>query len=152
MVNFLIDKPFKKKVNPDILEKAAIIAINAAKPTLDCDLSIAVRSDAELQKLNLEYLGIDAPTDVLSFESGEMDPGTDRIYLGDIIISYERAALQAKNAAHPIDNELQLLVVHGVLHLLGYDHGAVEEKEEMWHLQSEILDRLGTILNKLPED
>jgi probable rRNA maturation factor len=152
MVNFLIDRTWRKKVNPVLLEKAAITALKSEKPPIDCDLTIAIRNDIELQKLNLEFLGIDAPTDVLSFESGEIDPGTGRIYLGDIIISYDRAALQAKNAGHPVDNELQLLVVHGALHLLGYDHGTTDEKQKMWQLQGEILDQLDCVLNKLPDD
>lgn len=152
MVNFLIDKPFKKVVKPELLEKTVVNVLEFAESSEDYDLTIAIRNDAELHKLNLEFLAVDAPTDVLSFGSDEVDPETGRNYLGDIIISYDRAALQANNAGHPIDNEIQLLVVHGVLHLLGYDHDTLENKQKMWRLQAEILNQLGCVLNKLPED
>ena len=74
------------------------------------------------------YLGIDGPTDVLSFPASEMDPETGVHYIGDILISIPRAQAQADAAGHPLEAEVQLLVVHGVLHLLGHDHAQAEEK------------------------
>ena len=116
----------------------------------ECDLTLVIGSDDQLQELNRQYLGIDAPTDVLSFQADELDPETGRRYLGDVIISYPRAQAQAQAGGHAASAELQLLVVHGVLHLLGHDHGAPAEKEAMWALQAEVLQRLGCAISSPP--
>ena len=100
-------------------------------------------SDARLHELNLNYLGVDAPTDVLSFPATETDPETGAHYIGDILISIPRAQAQASAAGHPLESEVQLLVVHGVLHVLGHDHAEPEEKGRMWKAQAEILESLG---------
>ena len=121
----------------------------AARTTLeeqsapDGDITIVLSDDRQLHDLNREYLGIDAPTDVLSFPASESDPETGASYLGDIIISVERAESQARAAKHELKSELQLLVVHGVLHLLGHDHAEAGEKARMWAAQAEVLKRLG---------
>lgn len=107
------------------------------------DMTILVADDRKLHALNLQYLGIDRPTDVLSFPSGDTDPQTGKTYLGDVIISQEQAAAQAEKGGHPLTSEMQLLTVHGILHLLGYDHGTPGEKKKMWHIQGEILRELG---------
>ncbi|HRQ31500.1 MAG TPA: rRNA maturation RNase YbeY, partial [Anaerolineales bacterium] len=87
--------------------------------------------------------GIDSPTDVLSFPASESDPDTGSPYLGDILISIPRAKAQAKIAGHALELEIQLLIVHGVLHLLGHDHAQPKEKAKMWKAQKEILESLG---------
>ena len=99
--------------------------------------------DARLKRLNWDYLGIAAPTDVLSFPASESDPETGSPYLGDILISIPRARKQAVSAGHTLESETQLLVVHGVLHLLGHDHAKPKEKAKMWKAQNEILELLG---------
>jgi len=88
-------------------------------------------------------LGIDAPTDVLSFNVDEIDPETGNYYLGDIIISYQKANEQAVTAGHEIQSELSLLIIHGVLHLLGMDHDTPESQEPMWKIQDQILSDMG---------
>ena len=107
------------------------------------ELTIVLTDDARLKTLNHNYLGIDAATDVLSFPASEADPETGTRYLGDILISIPRADQQAKLAGHSLESEVQLLVIHGVLHLLGYDHAHVEEKIKMWKVQAEVLESLG---------
>jgi probable rRNA maturation factor len=107
------------------------------------DLSIALTDDAHIRALNRKYLGHDSPTDVLSFPAGETDPETGAPYLGDVVISVPRAAAQAREGGHSLEAEAQLLVVHGVLHLLGHDHAEAQDKDRMWAAQAEILDRLG---------
>ena len=99
--------------------------------------------DKHIQSLNRDFLGHDAPTDVLSFPADEPDPETGRIYLGDVVISVARAAEQARERGHAVEAEMQLLVVHGVLHLLGHDHAEAGEKERMWAAQAGALERLG---------
>jgi probable rRNA maturation factor len=101
-------------------------------------LSILLTDDAGIQKMNRTYRGEDRPTDVLSFEAGD-EPGG---YLGDIAISVETAVFQANAAGHEPVEELQLLAVHGTLHLLGYDHLHSEEKEMMWERQTAVLTQL----------
>jgi probable rRNA maturation factor len=109
----------------------------------DGDLTILLTDDVQMQDLNRGYLDVDAPTDVLSFPASETDPETGARYLGDILISVPRADEQARAARHSLEAELQLLTVHGVLHLLGHDHAEAEEKKQMWAAQAEVLVRLG---------
>ena len=128
-------------IAPEILERAALAVL--AHQSIDGDLTIVLTDDGQLRGLNRNYLDIDAPTDVLSFPASETDPETARRYLGDILISVQRAGEQASAAGHPLDAEVQLLTVHGTLHLLGFDHAGVAEKKRMWKAQAEVLARLG---------
>ena len=131
-------------VSTQLIERAAQAALtHQSAGEASGDLTIVLSDDARLQELNRDYLGVDAPTDVLSFPASETDPETGARYLGDILISIPRAEAQAKSAGHPLESEVQLLVVHGVLHLLGYDHAEAEEKTKMWKVQAEVLERLG---------
>ena len=124
-----------------VLERSALEVLQYANS--HGDASVVLTGDEQLRELNAQYLGIDSPTDVLSFPSGEVDPDTQELYLGDVIISLPRAALQAAAGGHAVEDELALLVVHGMLHLLGHDHADADEKALMWSKQAEILDRLG---------
>lgn len=128
-------------VKAGLIERAALAAL--AQQSAGGDLSIVLTDDARLRQLNRDYLGIDAPTDVLSFPASETDPETGVSYLGDLLISIPRAEEQARSAGHPLEAEVQLLVVHGVLHLLGHDHAGPEDKVRMWAAQAQILDKLG---------
>lgn len=144
MIN--IESKFDFPTEP--LERAARAALTHQRRSPDADLSIVLTDDARLKQLNRDYLGIDAPTDVLSFpasesDGSETDPETGSPYLGDILISIPRAKAQAKAAGHALESEVQLLVVHGVLHLLGHDHAKPKEKKKMWQAQGEILKSLG---------
>jgi probable rRNA maturation factor len=127
----------------ELLERAVQAALEHEAESQDAELSIVLTDNEHLQELNLNYLGIDAPTDVLSFPASETDPESGARYIGDILISIPHAQAQADAAGHPLEAEVQLLVVHGVLHLLGHDHAEPEEKARMWKAQSEILDSLG---------
>lgn len=129
----------------DMLERAARAALehHASRESPDSELTIVLTNDVRLKELNRDYLGIDAPTDVLSFPASETDPETGTRYIGDILISIPRAKSQAKAAGHPLESEVQVLVVHGVLHLLGHDHANPKEKARMWKAQAEILKKLG---------
>jgi probable rRNA maturation factor len=126
----------------DLLEKAAQAVLEISS-IADGDVTIVLVDDARIQSLNRDFLGHDAPTDVLSFPADEPDPETGRRYLGDVVISLARAAEQAAERGHPVEAEMQLLVVHGVLHLLGHDHAEEGEKERMWAAQAGALERLG---------
>lgn len=151
MIHIVIEEAYKNLVQAEILERAgsAVIAHQGADP--NTDLSIVIDSDEKLQTLNRDFLGINAPTDVLSFPSDEFDPDEQAVYIGDVIVSLQRAEVQAKKAGHSVISEIQLLVVHGVLHLLGHDHAEPAEKTRMWAAQAEILNQLGVQINQLPE-
>lgn len=128
------------------LERAAQQALaSAGRP--QAQATILLTDDASIQELNRRFAGIDAPTDVLSFSAWEGDPGfvvapEMGAYLGDIAVSVPYAARQAAAAGHALGDELRLLVVHGILHLLGYDHATDAEEAIMWEKQRSILDDL----------
>lgn len=107
--------------------------------------SIIFVDESEIQKINKEYRGIDKITDVISFalEDNESLVKSDIRVLGDIYICIPRALEQAKNYGHSIKRELSFLTVHGLLHLLGYDHMVKEDEEKMFALQELILNEEG---------
>ena len=104
-------------------------------------LTIYVTSDAEIRTLNRKFHATPAATDVLAFP---MEQGADkpRPYIGDVVISYDHARAQAKAAGWRIADELDLLAVHGILHLLGYDDLTPRKRAKMWKRQKEILGRV----------
>ena len=115
------------------------------------ELTIALENIKTIQKLNNDFLQINEPTDVLSFPSDEFEPDTQSKYIGDVVISKEIAVKQAESAGHELICELQLLVIHGVLHLLGYDHAVDPDKNKMWAVQKFILESLDCNILKYPE-
>ncbi len=153
MIYLSITDPFTENVDEPTLNSAAQVVLDHQKINREeVDLSIVITDDSSIQDLNREYRGLDAPTDVLSFSLNEKDPETNRLYLGDVIISFPRAQDQSLKAGHAVMAELQLLTVHGILHLSGYDHAEPDEKEKMWQVQQDILSNLNVKVNKWPED
>ena len=115
----------------------------------DARLTIALHlvSDAAIRALNAEHRAIDHPTDVLSFplvdeQSFVVPPGQPR-HLGDVVVSFDRAAAQAEEYGHSLDREIAYLVAHGVLHILGYDHEAADEQRVMRQREEAALEPLG---------
>jgi probable rRNA maturation factor len=151
-VAVLVDEEYESMVDLDRLREAALAMCHRLGVDR-AELSVAVTDDQEVRRLNLLYRGVDAPTDVLSFPAStgdEMFLGvSDELrrllaeQLGDVIIAFPYAAQQAKHFGNPVADELLLLTVHGVLHLLGYDHDSAEEEQQMWALQEEILSAMG---------
>ena len=139
MITIQINDPYQESIAPELFEQAAQAVFMQQEISDELDLTIVVTSSEEIQSLNEQFMGISAPTDVLSFPSSEVDPDTGRPYLGDIIISFPQAASQAQQGGHPITAEMELLAVHGILHLMGYDHAEESDRLEMWANQSEIL-------------
>lgn len=112
------------------------------------EVSLALVDDEAMRELNRQYRGIDAPTDVLSFSQDEGPgpvPGGTRL-LGDVVVSVDTAARQAKAAGHSLDTEACHLVIHGVLHLLGYDDVTPEGYAEMVGTGAEIWTRVEATL------
>lgn len=130
---------------------------SAAKATLSHQnaptgaLDILIADDETLQQLNRDYRGVSASTDVLAFPSapGPTIPELSH-HIGDIAISVEHARVQAVSSGHTLEEELQLLVVHGTLHLMGFDHQDQSDREQMWAVQAEILESLGVSPLSLP--
>ena len=111
------------------------------------EVSVTLTNDAHIHALNKKFRGVDRPTDVLSFAFRESDEpevfGADFEILGDVIISVERAKAQAEEFGHSFLREVIFLEVHGLLHLLGYDHIADDERREMEAEQKFIMTKLG---------
>ena len=150
-----VDDPFADLV--DVENLSAVVTDLLVKVGLPlAGLTIVITDDEAVQTLNRDYRGVDAPTDVLSFaaqEGAETEPVLADLppelvaemgnYLGDVLIAYPYAAHQAAHYQNSIQAELRLLAVHGVLHLLGYDHATPQEEAAMWARQSEILAAFG---------
>lgn len=113
--------------------------LSLAGALIPCSLTLAFVGDEELRDLNREFRSVHRTTDVLSFSSKTFDPESGIRYLGDVVISVPTAKSQADHAGHELSQELELLVVHGVLHLLGFDHDTRSRKSRMWQIQNEIL-------------
>jgi len=132
------------------LDETRLVA--AAQTTLadhddmsNAELTIVITDDLAVQQLNLQFRDVDAPTDILSFpaEMPDIDLPDDELYLGDLVVAYPYAVAQAKREDHPVQDSLELLIVHGVLHLLGYDHDTSENRAIMWEKQASYLEKLG---------
>lgn len=126
------------------LRKIAQRILNiCAKP--DAELSILILDNAGIRQINRDYLQRDRPTNVISFAMQEgQGAGVQPQLLGDVVISAERAASDAMAAQVPFEHELWFLLVHGILHLLGYDHerGSAEQAQEMEQREREIFSQL----------
>jgi probable rRNA maturation factor len=141
----LIDFSPAASLNQALCENAAQEVLRFANLEQEAELTLVLTDDEQVHALNREYRDVDAPTDVLSFPAGDVDPDTGNLYLGDIIISLPRALAQAQAEGHSFEDELRLLVVHGVLHLLGYDHADEQAQAAMWAAQAQILARLTSV-------
>ena len=138
-----------------LIRKVIRTALAAEGVDFPCEVDVLVTSDAEIHRLNRETRQVDRSTDVLSFpafalspgelpEAEDADPGTGLVPLGDMVISMEHVAAQAREYGHSTRRELSYLVVHSVLHLLGYDH--VDEgpmKAQMREREEAIMRELG---------
>lgn len=128
-----------------ILQNAAEAALRQTGAGA-CEVTVALVDEAEMRQLNKRYAGTDEATDVLSFESGADDPASGLTILGDVAICLPLARSQAERAGHPVQAELALLTVHGVLHLLGFDHAEPADRRRMWERQTAILGELGHVI------
>lgn len=130
-----------------LLSRAAKATLKQQMAASGVELSIMLGDNELLEQLNKQHLKENHATDVLSFPGDSVNPETGNAYLGDIAISLNKAEAQAKAAGHDLETELQLLAVHGVLHLLGHDHAGQEEKDHMWEAKREILANLNISLD-----
>ena len=142
-----VARPFRSALRAVWLRRIArhVLATEDAGPS---ELGVVVTDDATVRELNRRYLGVDEPTDVLSFGLGETDdtpfalPPDEAPSLGEVIIAYPTAVRQAEEEGHSVEAEVAHLLVHGVLHLLGYDHSEAEDERIMRRREDEILEAL----------
>lgn len=148
-----LETPFPHE---DFLRQCITKALELENVTLPCEINVLITDDSGIHQINLEQRQVDAPTDVLSFPMFDLtagqppmdekflDPATQRIPLGDMVLSLERASAQAEEYGHSLQRELGYLAVHSVLHLLGYDHmDEGEQKRQMRQREEAIMNELG---------
>jgi probable rRNA maturation factor len=131
-VTVYIDRTFHERTSKAWLRQVARAVLSHEVPDSEVELSLVITGDQEVQQLNREYRGIDDTTDVLSFpftagqhekETNEfVSPPDGILHLGEVLLSYPQAVKQAREEKHSVEYEMAVLVVHGILHLLGYDH------------------------------
>ena len=135
-----------------LIKKAVNMTLDAEGITEDCVVSVMLTDDEGIHRVNLEFRGVDRPTDVLSFPMNELVPGefeaedcerdmdSGKLLLGDMMISVPRCAEQGEEFGHGFKREIMYLTVHSILHLLGYDHvDEGEMKRQMRNREKEIM-------------
>ena len=142
-------KSFDKTLLP-VLKRAVQATFDLVAEAESYSVSILICGDEQITELNKTYRGVNRATDVLSFTSDVALPDSDDLFLGDIVISFPAVVRQAEKYQHSVSHELSLLSIHGVLHLLGYDHSTISEEAQMWHYQKLILNSIGFISDLLP--
>jgi len=150
MISIHVRNPYIRKVSKKRIIQVVKQTLIDQQQDESIDLSILVCSDLEITNLNKMYRQIDQPTDVLSFTNNEIDPETNSRILGDIVVSFDTAYSQAQQAKNDLQTEIDMLIIHGVLHLLGFDHDDVTNKSIMWKNQYKLHKKLGIIVNSLP--
>jgi probable rRNA maturation factor len=138
-----VEEPFDAELAEDWVREWVERALDAEGVARNAGVDVLVTDDETVRELNRDYLGIDEPTDVLSFPMAEeyggalpdapafVTPPDDILHLGEIIIAYPYAVRQAQEEQHEVEWEIAHLLVHGVLHLLGYDHLEPDDEQEM---------------------
>lgn len=145
----------------EIAERAVESALDVVKCPYEAQVSLLLTMNTQIQEMNKEFRGIEKPTDVLSFPMIEytapgefdfleerddcFDPETGELTLGDIVISKEKVMAQAEEYGHSALREYAFLIVHSILHLVGYDHMEEDERKAMEKMQNEIMDVLNII-------
>ncbi|OLZ10474.1 rRNA maturation RNase YbeY [Sulfobacillus thermosulfidooxidans] len=127
----------------ETVRRVAIAALDNLGGLEDAELSIVLTDDSTIHELNRTYRGVDRPTDVLSFSQREGEDAFDDPVLGDIVISLDRTRQQALEYGHSFERELGFLTVHGILHLLGWDHETPDDEQRMMAKTEEILGGIG---------
>jgi len=139
MLDFSIPRKYRALIDADRLTFAFQKSVEMLGLSPQTSAALKISDDASIRKLNKAYRGLDEATDVLSFENDFIDLETGARFIGDIVISIEKAQAQAAERGFSLQEELEMLLVHAVLHLNGYDHLEEADLEEMGSLQDEIL-------------
>ena len=146
-INVLIDKEFKSQVKSTWLKSIIRQIQTAENVDVNSEMGLVITGDEKIQEFNLKYLEENRPTDVLSFPMNEqvstapifINVPDGKLHLGDIMISYPTTVKQAEEHNHPVNREITILLIHGILHLRGYDHDIPKRKQVMQNRESAIL-------------
>ena len=150
-INVLIDESLEECPEASWLQRVAEQVLVAQNTDSRVELGLVIASQERVQQLNLSYLGKDEPTDVLAFSAIEeigadsppfVMPPDGVLHLGEVIISYPQAVVQAEEHQHPVKREIAILIIHGILHLLGFEHDKPELKRLMSAREEEILSHI----------
>ena len=149
-INVLIDQGLETAVDAGWLEEVVRQVLAAESAGDGVELGLVVTGQEKVRALNRDYRGRDEPTDVLAFSAREeaqgqspfVQPPDGVLHLGEVIISLPQAAAQAGERGHSLEKELAVLVIHGVLHLLGYDHEEAADEQRMQAREAEILSAI----------
>lgn len=145
-MTLLIRNFTKNRVDAKRLERVSDAVLSSEKIRGKTEVSLVFTGEKRIRGLNRNYRGVDRVTDVLSFEGenedGFISPEDGISYLGEIFICYPRAKMQAKEKGHPLRKEIDILFVHGLFHLLGYDHVKDEDYEAMHGKEEKVLGKL----------
>ena len=145
LITVQVEPRFEEKLDADALHRLAMHVLTSESAPAPLEVGVVVTTDDEVHALNRQYLGHDYQTDVISFGMAEegseefITPQERPRYLGDVVISYDRAAEQAPEYGHSPAREVATLLVHGILHLLGYDHAEPDDHTQMFALQAQLL-------------
>ena len=148
-IGISIEEKFRGLVGEDRVRRIAQTVLKAEGVAPPYEVGLVFTDSETVKQLNRDYRGVDEPTDVLAFymlpqqgaDSSFALPPDGVTRLGEVIISYPQAVEQAKEQGHPPEREMALLVIHGTLHLLGYDHEEPEEESKMREREKELLKR-----------
>ena len=148
-IEISVEEKFRGRVDQGWVERIVQTVLKAEGVAHPYEVSMVFTDSETVQQLNRDYRGMDEPTDVLAFymlPQGEGDdsfalPPDEVTRLGEVIISYPQAIEQAREQGHSPERELALLIIHGTLHLLGYDHEEPEEEDEMRKKEKELLEK-----------
>ena len=145
-MNLLIRNFTKTRIDVRSLEKVASSVLAEEKIFTEAEISLVFTGRERIRKLNRIYRGIDRVTDVLSFEGenedGFVDPADGVSYLGEVFICVERAKKQAREKGHSLKKEIDILLIHGIFHLLGYDHMEDRDYEIMKKKEEKVFKKI----------
>jgi len=146
----LIEDGLPASLDADRLRGVVERVLEAQGAGSEAAMGLVIATDQRIRQLNRDYLGKDGPTDVIAFAMLPDDSDQARFvmppdgvkHLGEVIVSYPQAVIQAEEHGHSVDRELTILIIHGILHLLGYDDQSPQPKRRMNEREAEILGRL----------
>jgi len=158
-INVTIENEFKRKITRRLISSTVKSVLTAEKAGDGVELGVLITSKQKIHELNRTYRNIDRPTDVLSFfmipetKSAEkglfVNPPDNIRHLGEVIISYPQAVIQAKEHQHTVAREITILLIHGVLHLLGYDHEKTDDEKQMKSREEAILSSMNYTISRV---
>jgi len=147
IIHINIEKDFRNLVNQARLKFIANMVLNLFDKN-DFEFTISIVGENKIRELNNNFRSINSVTDVLSFSANEMNPENGKNIIGDVIISYPIAEKQSLSLHQQIKDEFDLLTIHGVLHLLGYDHESKKKEKQMFAIQSKLVQQIKEPIKK----